>query len=105
MRCEFTTVSETQYERPKPASGLLQKMSRGIAYRRVNGIFRPFEVFDVPTRVKAALCLVAAKMVLAVFYEKQRRHERGASVINTTWKHAFDRDEKGSVDYSCLRNR
>jgi hypothetical protein len=58
-----------------------------------------FGVLDVNLQeVKSALCLVAAKMALAVFYEKQGRPAREASIINTTWTHAFDRDAKRSVD-------
>jgi hypothetical protein len=79
--------------------GLLQKMSRGIEYRLVNGILRRFGIFDLnQEEVKAALCLVAAKMALAVFYEKQGRPAQESSIINTMWTHAFDREAKGSVD-------
>ncbi len=78
--------------------GLLQGMSRGIKYLPVNGILRPFGVLDVnDQRLKSALCLVATKMALAVFYEKQGRPAREGSIINTTWTHAFDLDAKDAV--------
>ena len=78
--------------------GLLQRMDGGSIPVKKRGIWVPAGAINVnQPEVHLALCRIAAKLALAIYYENQLRAASGGCLINTQWTHCQNADAVKNV--------
>lgn len=79
--------------------GLLERMNGGWVWAKEKGILMPAGSIDVDQpEIHFALCRVAAKLALAIYYYKVRSPASIGSLINTQWTHCHKADNFQQVN-------
>jgi hypothetical protein len=73
--------------------GLLQRMDGGRSWAKERGLWARAGAFNVNhPEVHLALCRIAAKLALAIYYENHLQPASAGCLINTQWTHCQNAD-------------